>query len=108
MSQLSRIMGFMAPKQTKRKKLKKTNTPTWVPRPPPIKPHAMSDMQWEAVNEQYRRWNRFYRGVEGGVEEKTFEAPSHLQRWTVSAAGRDYQRKVASACRIQRWWKNLD
>ena len=102
--QLSRIMGTVNPKKTKKPKRKKKPTPKFV-KLPRWKPHSMSDMQWEALRAQHREFEDYTCEVNGWEVPDRERAPvKPLQRWTPSAAAMTYQTTVQSAVKIQRWW----
>ena len=103
--QLSRIMRTVQPTKTKKPKQKNKPTPKFV-KLPPWKPHSMSDMQWEAMQAQYRQFEDYTCEVNGWeVPDRGERAPvKPLRRWTPSAAAIAYQTTVQSAVNIQRWW----
>ena len=91
MSQLSRIMATVAPKQTKKPKRKKKPPPKFVDRLPPWKPHSMSEMQWDALQAQYQEFEDYTCEVNG-------RAVPDREGVTARTS------MVHSAVKIQRWW----
>ncbi len=88
MSQLSRIMGSLAPKKTKKLKRKKKRTPKFV-KLPRVKPHRMSDMQWEELLARHQEFEDYRQEL---ITEKHDARLAHRAHM------------VQSAVKIQRWW----
>ena len=88
MSQLSRIMGSLAPKKTKKPKRKKPK-PKFVGQLPLWKPHSMSEMQWEALQTRHQ-------------EFEDYRHELYTEKLDARLAHRAHM--VQSAVKLQRWW----
>ena len=88
-SQLSRIMGALAPQKTKKPTRKKKPNPTFVGQLPRRKPHSMSEMQWQQLQAMHRQFEDRRRQI-------------YAEKQNASKAYRAHM--VRSAVKIQRWW----